>query len=419
MSGMLPSEEVAVFPDHEKRLLRHKNFLLLWVAGFFNGLALSIFLFSESWYVVKVLDREAAIGLILMAGTLPRLMLMLVGGVLADRLSRVLIMQISLLIRTLLLGGLALIMWSESATFWVFLIFSFFFGILDAFFWPAEQSIIPAIVKKEQLTRANALVQTFNQLSLIFGPLLAGLIIVWGGYTVVFFFASLLALGASVLLLKMNPHTNKEDSQPGPQGILLSVIEGLRYVKGSNFLITILLAAVFINLFIVGPLFMGLPIFIKNILQGSTLEYSYLEGSIAFGMLAGSALLGIFNPQKKRGKIIIFGLILMSVCFTAFSLTSSLWQSAVILFLLGLSISGINIPIFTLTQSIVEPQMIGRVMSLLSLSSLGLVPVSYGVTSLLLWAGLAIDTVMLAGSLLFFLLICILLRWGSSVRKMD
>ncbi len=247
---------------------------------------------------------------------------------------------------------------------------------------------------------------------MIVGPMIAGFIIHWLGYTVIFSATAILLTIAGVLvyMIKAKP-TNQttEDAQEG--SMMKSLIEGIKYVKSHEFLKTLLLASIFLNLFVVGPLVMGLPLFVKNILNGSTLDFSFLEGALAFGMLTGAVIVGVINIQKKRGLFAIITLGIMSLCYLALSQTTMLWQSVVVLFLIGTMMSACNIPIMAIIQSIVEKEMIGRVMSIVSMSSMGLIPVSYALTSLFLAIGFPISTVMLIGAVpLILFLIYIFLR---------
>ena len=83
-------------------LLQNRSFLFLWLSSTFSFLALSTYLFAESWYLLKVLNQEAALGIVMMVTMLPRVFLMTIGGVWADRIKRSKIMLFSSLTRCLL-----------------------------------------------------------------------------------------------------------------------------------------------------------------------------------------------------------------------------------------------------------------------------------------------------------------------------
>ncbi|WP_246363828.1 MFS transporter [Halobacillus locisalis] len=383
-------------------VFQNKNFLLLWGAALLSSFGISFFLFSQSWYVVNVLGLEASLGLIYVASSIPRLVFMVISGTVADRFSKTKIMFLSDMIRGLLLIGLVIWFFTGGITVWTFVGFAFFFGILDAFFWAAEGAIVPTIIHRDNLTRGNSIIQMTNQTSFILAPMLAGVMIAFGGYEVVFGMTAVMLLLASVLVFLMRvPATNKDGGNE--QKFWESFKEGFGYVRQSRVLTLLLLTTVFMNLFLVGPMTMGLPLFVKTILQGSALDFSLLEAGLAGGMLIGSVVIGVMNINQKRGKIAIVAVFMAGIMFAGLSLTTVMWMSITMLGLFGLTLSFSNIPAISAIQSMVEETMIGRVMGLLSLASMGLIPVSYALTSIVLSYGVPINTIMLSGSLLVVL----------------
>ncbi|GAA0368702.1 MFS transporter [Bacillus horti] len=401
-------------------LFKQHNFIFLWIASAFSSISISMFLFSQSWYVVDRLGLEASIGLIFIASSVPRLLFMAVGGVLADRMSRSLIMFISDITRAILLVGVVLLVLLDAVTLWSFVGLALIFGILDAFFWPASSSLIPTIVKKDTITRANSVIQMTNQFCTIFGPMVAGFLIVWGGYAFSFGVVAALLFMASicVYMIKLKKKDSVEEGTAST-GMLQSIKEGLSYVKKSSFLSTLLMLTLFLNLFIAGPLVMGLPLFVKNVLGGETLEYSYLEGAIAGGMLIGSIIIGILNVRKKRGKIAIIGIGFTALFYLALSLSPFFWLSFIFVLFIGLTMSIVNLPLISVVQSLISQEMLGRVMSLLSMSSMGLIPISYAITSILLAAGVSINTIMTFGALPLLIAIPIVYWKVPDIRTVD
>ncbi|WLD91940.1 MFS transporter [Alkalihalobacillus sp. AL-G] len=407
MEAVVNTKQEVVSPA----LWKNRNFLLLWIADLCSSFGLSIFMFSQSWYVVKVMGLEASLGLVFIASSIPRVIFMIIGGAIADRFNKNLIMFISDFTRALVAGALVFWLIFGDVSLWSFVIFAFIFGVLDAFFWPANGGLLPSLINKEQLTRANSIIQMTSQSSFIVGPMLAGAIIALGNYVTTFSITAGLLIVASiaVLLIKVKKKKLGEEEQTEPN-LLSSIKEGITYVRQSAFLSALLVFAVLINLFMVGPLQMGLPLFVDNVLKGDSLIFSYLEGTLAGGMLVGSILIGILNIQKKRGLLVIFSVLFAGLIFSLFSQTGNLWQSLIMIGFLGGTFSVINIPIFAAVQSVVKEEMIGRVMSLLSMSSIGLVPVSFAITSGLLSIGVDVTQIMLGGGLLI-VAVAILIYW--------
>ncbi|ASF41256.1 MFS transporter [Halobacillus halophilus] len=400
-------------------VFKNRNFLLLWGAALLSSFGISFFLFSQSWYVVNVLNLEASLGLIYIAASIPRLLFMIISGTVADRYDKTKIMFLSDFIRGLLLAGLVLWFLFGSITLWTFVGFAFFFGILDAFFWAAESAIIPSIVQKENLTRGNSIIQMTNQTSFILAPMLAGLLIAYGNYEIVFAVTAAMLLTASLLVISMKPKKDAEMEANKNKKFWKTFREGVTYVKDSRLLTLIVLATIFLNLFIVGPMTMGLPLFVKNILEGTAVDFSFLEAGLAGGMLIGSIVIGSLNVTKKRGKLTLLTLVLSGIAFIGLSFTTELWQSMVMLGLFGTFLSISNISSISAIQSMIEEKVLGRVMGLISLASMGLIPVSYALTSAVLSLGISIHHIMAAGSILVTLFASFVFLTFKELRELD
>ncbi|MEH6945361.1 MFS transporter [Bacillus sp. JJ722] len=372
-------------------ILSNRNFLFLWVASIFSGLSLSIYLLAETWYVLRVLKQPASLGIIMLLTTIPRVLFMFIGGVLADRMKRSNIMFISNGIRGLLVLLMVLLVINDLMTIWSLGVFALLFGVLDAFFWPANQSFIPQIVNKEQLVKANSYIQTTNQLTTIIGPMLAGIVIEFGNFSGVFILTSLLLLISSLLVKQMKEV--KADHKKKESTALLELKEGLHYIKGMPFLITFMCISLFTNFFLVGPVNIGLPLLVDQSLQGSVMDLSYLESAFAIGMIIGALLVGFLNIKKRRPIINISLLGILSTATLFLSQMNMVWQGIIILIIVGFCLSISNILSASLVQEMTDPQIIGRVQSLMSTASMGFIPLSLGLVSILIGFGISIQLI--------------------------
>ncbi|MGG1663582.1 MFS transporter [Brevibacillus sp. NRS-1366] len=382
----------------KKTRLFTKPFILIWLSTLCSGLSISMFLFSQTWYIIQVLRQEAALGIVFIAATLPRLAFMLIGGVVADQWSKKGILFASSLLKACLMLVLGAFTWWSHSSLPLFVVFAFLFGTIDAFFWPAQNSIIPSLVSPSSLLRANSILQTTSQTSLLIGPLLAGFIIEWDSYSLLYGSVAMLLFFSSVSVLVISIPKSSVRLFSSQASLLDSIKEGFLYAKQSVFLPRLLTAVICLNLFLMGPLHIGLPLFVKQVLSGTTLQYSFLEGSLAFGMLTGAAVLTVTpQPQNKIHVAFLF-MIMQALVFFSFSLTHQLWLSMLVLFTLGLTFSLVNIPILAFVQERVPEVSLGKIMSLLSLASLGLQPISQAMTSLLIAYGFTAKQIIFGAS---------------------
>lgn len=398
-------------------LFSNRSFIFLWLSSTVSFLALSTYLFAEQWYIITVLEKESALGIVMMVTMVPRILFMTLGGVWADRFRRSRIMLLSSLVRCFLVLGMILLLQLSLLELWPLILFALSFGIVDAFFSPANTSLLPALVAKEVLPRSNSFIQSSNQIALFSGPMLGGWILSFGSFSLLF------AVIAGFLLLtflfsSLIKEEKRETSISKPS-TLSELKEGLSYVWNMPFLKNMLLILIIINFFFFGPLLMGIPLLVDSVLKGEVLDLSFLQSSYQGGMLAGAILVGILNWQKKRGLTMLVMIGLLGICLTFLGQIGFLWQGILLLVLMGILSSFINVTLISTIQVQSDPMKIGRVMSLVNASSNGLVPLSYAFVSLALVLQLTISDVMLVCGILIFVITIIYLLRSNIIKNVE
>ncbi|KAA0547612.1 MFS transporter [Bacillus sp. BGMRC 2118] len=400
-------------------ILRNKKFLLLWFATIFTGLSLSMYLISETWFVVNKLKQDSWLGIVMMITTIPRIMFMAVGGVLADKLSRSQTMFLSNFTRGILVTGLVVLLMTDVLNVWLLLVFAFFFGVLDAFFWPASNSFVPMIVPKSQITRANSIIQTTSQLTLMIGPALAGFLIKFYSFEGAFGTAAILLFLSSFIMKSMKEKKKEKGDLANTSSLRSDLKEGIRYVKGMPFLITVMCNSIIVNFLLVGPINIGLPLLVEHTLKGDILDLSYLESSLAIGMFAGAIITGVVNFKKKRAIMSLSLIAGLGILNGLLSQMTMLWYGIAIMIMAGVCLAISNIVAPSLTQELVDQAMMGRVQSLMATASMGFTPLSFAFVSGLLSFGVQIQAIMLISSLLMTLFVGIVLWKVKIVWTVD
>jgi len=385
----------------EQSLFKNRAFLFLWGSGMCSAFSLSTYLFVEQWYVIHTLNQASFLGLVLMATLLPRIFLMLFGGVLSDRYKRSTIMRISSSLRISFILCLLMLLHTDQLTLLTILGFAFLFGSVDAFYSPANASLLPTLVPNEQLTKANSLIQTSNQIALFSGPILGGVILSYSSYSHVF----LVIFGTLCLTLLFTYGIREAKTKRALQHSALSELkEGLHYVLYFQQLKQTLFLVICVNFFFFGPLLLGIPLLVHDVLQGDAMDLSYMQGAYQMGMLGGAVWSG-FAQTKVNGltsSVRLIGALGLFLCLL--SQVQQMWLYLIILLSLGVLSSIINIRIITFIQSQCAEQTMGRVMSVVNASSNGLVPLSYALLSFLLSFHVSITTIMLYCGLLILVL---------------
>lgn len=406
-------------------LWRNSSFILLWCGTILSAMADGAFFILLSWFIVDVTGSEAMLGTTLICMSIPRLLFMLAGGVAADRWNRKWIMFLSILARGIILTGFSLLLTNENNSFLPIsaYVLAVLFGTVDAFFWPARSSILPSLVTREQLAPANSMMEISQQISMVGGPVVSALLIKTTTYPVMF-----LILGAAffagtlfILSLRLNP-SEQESMERGPvtekTSYLKDIMGGIRFTFSVPILCIIFVTSLFTNMMFSGPINMGIPLHVKDLgWDGSS--YSSLSMSLGIGTIVGGILTGLW--KGFRGKFILLPVILgfMGVGMSSLFFMQQLTFGLISMFLIGMTLTMTNIPLITYIQTIVPANVLGRVMSLLSLMSIGFGPVSYALCSYLLEAKMATPGLLLFSGGIIFTCIGLSLLFIPAFRKME
>src|SRR5438093_588098 len=149
-------------------------FRKLWLATMLSLVGDFFSYVAMAWLVLQLTGSSFALGTVLVIQALPRAVLMVVGGALADRLSPRLTMLGSMGLRALAVGPLALLVLTGHVQLWQVYVIAAVFGVVDAFFMPARMSILPAVVPDRELEPGNALLNLTSQAALLVGPVPRG-----------------------------------------------------------------------------------------------------------------------------------------------------------------------------------------------------------------------------------------------------
>ncbi|MBU9672678.1 MFS transporter [Planococcus sp. CP5-4] len=398
-------------------LFGNRSFVFLWLSSTTSFLALSTYLFAEQWYIITVLEKESALGIVMMMTMIPRVLFMMIGGVWADRFRRSRIMLISSLVRCLLVLAMILLLQLSLLELWPLIVFALCFGIVDAFFSPANTSLLPAVVAKDVLPRSNSFIQSSNQIALFSGPMLGGWILSIGSFSLLF-----TVIAGFLLLTLLFSFFIKEEKRTAPvskASMKSELKEGFSYVWGMPFLKNMLLILIIINFFFFGPLLMGIPLLVDSVLKGQVLDLSFLQSSYQGGMLMGAVLVGILNLNKKRGFSMLVMIGVLGLCLTLLGQIGFLWQGIVLLLVMGVLSSFINVSLISMIQAQSDSTKIGRVMSLVNASSNGLVPLSYAFVSLALVMQITISNIMVLSGIVILIIAALYLASSKVIKEVQ
>lgn len=395
-------------------VFQNRTFIFILIAGFLAVMGYTMFFMTTTWYVISELGSVESLGIVLIAITVPRLVMMVFGGVLADRFKKTTIMFSTSLAQGIFLFIIFLLNSTDTMSMWYLVLFGMLFGTLDAFSGPASASLIPKIVQESQIQQANAFYQGASQIGIIAGPILAGAVMEASNVTTGYFTAVIVVLLSAFFMfppfLKEGEVENTVKQTP-----LKDLQEGFSYIKSSSFLMTGILVLITLNFFAFGAIQIGIPILVE-LHGGSPINLSYIEVSLGVGMLLSSVIIGAVKITR-RGIVSIIGLLAILVTAVAFSQVSNLYVLAGLAFFIGFFMTFVYIPFFSSVHEKIDGRIMGRVMSVIFLAMNGFDPIAYAGVTLFVSNGFAIQNIMLAFAITGLVIALVILWKGKSYRQ--
>ncbi len=353
--------------------LKSKNYQL-----FFAGQGISLIgtwmtQLATIWLVYDLTNSPLMLGIVGFSSQIPSFFLAPFGGVFVDHFSRyrtLISTQVLAMIQSLTLAVLAL---TGVIQVWHIIALSLFQGFINALDAPARQAFVPELVeRREDLANAIAINSTMINGARLIGPAIGGLLIASVGVAYCFLIDGLsyIAVIAALLAMKVKPWKHSvTNGNP-----LQRVKEGFIYAFSFPPIRAILLLSALVSL-------MGLqntilvPVIAEQVLKGGAETLGFLMAASGVGALTGGIYLATRQTILGIGKLIAIAPAILGIGLIAFSLSRFLPLSLFTMLFVGLGtilqIAASN----TFLQTIVEDDKRGRLMSLYTMSFLGMIPI--------------------------------------------
>ncbi|WP_367307099.1 MFS transporter [Alicyclobacillus acidocaldarius] len=383
----------------DRRLVRERNLWILVLGSLFSVGGDNAYFTILSWYTLTVTGSQLALGATMTLASVPRVIFMLVGGAIADRVSRKWIMGISLASRAAVLAAFALriALFGPRAPLWAIDLMAVLFGVIDSFYYPATSSIVQTAVEEEHVAQASSIVQTVQQASTVVGPILAAVLLAQRDYRLMFVVVAFVFAVAAVTVfwLRLRAHGGLAEPVQGVSAVLRDIADGLRFVAQIRLLLIVMCLSLVVNLFCIGPLSIGVPVMIRGRGWTGAVLGEY-QSALGIGSIVGGVIVALL--KGFQGKLIWIGMCgaLMGLAMATVGYWQVPIQGMAALGLVGILMSIVNIPFLAFLQSSIPEEKLGRVISVLMLVSVGFTPISYALSSWILQQGVAPELLLLA-----------------------
>lgn len=392
----------------------NRDFRLLFGGSSISMVGDQFTLVALPWLVLQLTGNPVQLGLVLAAMALPRAVFMLIGGAIVDRLSPRRVLLVARGANAVLAGLLAALVLAGVIQMWMVYVLAFSIGLCTAFAYPAGGSILPQVVEPAQLQIANSMLMGMRQLSMLIGPALAGLLVAAGssgaagvhgtGLAFAVDAVSFLFSVASLLVIRI---AADRDSRAPAGGVFSQVWEGFRALSQDPQLRSFIAYMALVSVLVMGPLQVGLPLFAKMRLSQGAAAFGWLMTANGSGMLLGSVM-STSVTRLVRGRLGVMILSLDAAAGLALAVLSAVHSvptASALLLLTGLFAGTVQIAIITWLQRRVPQAMMGRIMSIVFFTFLGLAPLAaalaggllklISLTQLFVGAGLSLTAVAL------------------------
>jgi MFS family permease len=323
-----------------------------------DGIAvIALVLLVQDGLVQGARGTGTSVGALLLATSIPRF-LGPIAGAIVDRVEQRTLMVTCDVGQAAVFGAIA---WFNPS-FPVLIGLVALAAVFDTLFAPAGRSALPALVRPEQLMRANAWIGMSLNIQVAAGPVLGGLLYSWlGGRGALA--ANALSFILSALFLVGLPPLRAPADGGEPRGFLAVGVEGLRFAW-RNRVVRTLIVALFVGVAFAGLDDVALVFLVRGTLGGSPLAYGLVTGAYGVGMLAGSLGLSWKGTAAAAGTVFLLGWVATGVGAVLTGIAPLIALVAVAQAIAGAGNAVDVVAMDTLVQQAVPRHMLGRVFGL-------------------------------------------------------
>jgi Arabinose efflux permease len=354
------------------RAMHSKNFKLFFFGQIVSLLGTWIQNIALGWLVYRLTNSVFLLGVVGFAGQIPSLLITPLAGVFADRINRrnvMLATQMAFMVLAFLLAALVLL---NVVQVWQIILLATLNGVVLAIDTPFRHAFLLVMVgDKSLLQNAIALNSTLINSARFIGPTVGGILIALMGEGWCFFIngiSFLAVIGAllAMVVVDVQPEGEKKS-------IIADLREGLRY--SFNFVpIRYLLVLVATTSFFGLPFQVFMPVYAKDILGGGAELLGFLTGAMGAGALVGAFYLASRKNICGIPNLILLTAAIFSVGLIGFAFSTITFLSLILIFFIGFGMIVEFASTNTLLQTIVDEDKRGRVVSLYSMSFMGITP---------------------------------------------
>jgi MFS family permease len=351
-----------------------------------SALGDQFYLIALPWLGLQLTGKGLVAGTLLAIAGTPRATFMLFGGAATDRYSAKSLLIASNGIQAILMTVLGLAVLQPFAPLWFLYSMAFATGAIDAFGLPALNTILPRLVKEDELETGNIALQGANMLSGVLGPALAGWLIavssragdsILGVGLAILFNALTYLLGIS-LFWRIQSKEPLQSVTEHENPLLRSIPEIVIFIRLDRLLRHMVPLLLLLGLFLTGTIRVGFPLFADAFFARGAQAFGYMTSAFGAGVLLGMIGVRLLpSPPKQTSGLLIsllLGLVPIGLILLAF--VPPLLLSLTTILGMGLSVGYVMIYLLSWLQRRTPSHLLGRMMAVVFFSTIGMAPLS-------------------------------------------
>ncbi|MED4017945.1 MFS transporter [Sutcliffiella cohnii] len=365
----------------KQSIWREKNALLYFSGTILSKLGDKFYIIAIPWLIYELTESAASMGMMFLFQTLPFIFISPIAGVLADRLPRRTLLFVSALLQGTLVAIIPTLHMLQVLQIWHVYILGFFIACLGAVFSVVNSTLVPQLFRKEKLIKVNTAFQFIDTSSVLFGSMLAGILISKiGVYNVLLLDAiSYIPIAISILFLtfltKESPSIIKSNSWD-------QLREGANFLWKHTILGPFTLLVLIVNI-ANGALISMLVYFSREKLLLTSEEVGWVYAGAAVTQIVAIFLVHYLGNKTSHIRLMIINLLISAVGIITVAFSWSWYSLLVAVAIQSAPVIMFNVLFKTMRQRLVPSYIFGRVNGLIMMLGLGTLPLAGFLTGII------------------------------------
>jgi DHA3 family macrolide efflux protein-like MFS transporter len=334
----------------------------------------SLVAYAITWHITLSTQSGTLMTVSILCGFLPLLILSPFTGVWADRYHRKLLIALSDSFTAVVTLLLALVFMAGYKDVWLLFAALALRAVGQAIQLPAVGALLPQIVPDEKLTRVNAVSGSIQSVVMLASPMLSGALLSFASIESIFFIdvaTAAVAVFILLALLSVPPHAKAARKQT--TGYFADMKSGLQYIRNHSFIrLFLLFGAAFF--FLASPVAFLSPLQVTRTFGGDVWRLTAIEVAFSAGMIAGGLAIAAWGGFKNKVHTVVLSCLMFGALTFALGVTPWFWAYLAFMLILGVAMPFYSTPATVLLQQKVEPDYMGRVLSILTMLQSAVMP---------------------------------------------